>query len=260
MRQIFHNPEIRQINFLDSRFYSYKNEKGIEIYLPSCTTILDVYPKGFGFNQFLKDVGSNATEIVERAGAIGSKVHGAAEILLSGQELKWCDATGTPLYSIHEWELILRFADFWKKIQPRVLANELIMCSPVLKFGGTLDIVCLIGNTRWLLDIKTSNYIHKSHFLQIAAYAYLWNELNPDTPIEQTGILWLKGSNRTDKIDVDKRIYQGICEAGAWQIKTEERDYHNFYKLFEMTHAIWSEENPNYFPANKTYSDFVILN
>lgn len=254
MRTLIHKPEISRIDFLDNRFYLYKDKNG-EQYFPSCTEILSVYPKGFGFDQWLKDVGSNASLIAEQAADIGTKIHHAAEILNEGQELKWCGESGTPEYSIHEWQMILKYDEFWKKCKPKLIANERQMCSPELKFGGTLDMVVMIGSKRWLLDIKTSNYLHKSHELQLSAYATLWNQFNTDEPIEETGIIWLKATTRTEKIDVDKNTFQGH----GWQIKTFDRHYLDSFKIFLHVQAIWQEENPKYLPANKIYPDKIKL-
>ncbi len=255
MRTAIHQPDLKQINFLDSRFYTFN---GVEFF-PSVTTILDVYPKGFGFNQWLKDVGSNATEIAERSAKIGSLVHNVTEMLNAGEEITWVNEQGQCLYTQHEWELILRFADFWTKCNPELISNEESFCSKALGFGGTLDRVVVLNGKRWLIDIKTSNYIHTSHELQISAYAVLWNEFNPTIPIHETAILWLKANTRTDKIDVEKEIYQGTSNAGAWQLKKFDRHYLDAYEVFKHTQAIWSEENPRFVPLNYTLPDRIKL-
>lgn len=253
--QIFHNPEIKQINFADSRYYTVDGVK----FFPSVTEVLSVFPKGFGFEQWLKDTGSNAKEIADRAAKIGSKIHQITEYLNEGQEIKWADEAGNAQYSIDEWKMLLRFADFWKKCTPTLVANEQSFCSPTLRIGGTLDRVVMIGGKRWLIDIKTSNYLHKTHELQLAAYSELWNESNPNVPIEYTGVLWLKSTVRTNKIDIDKMEYQGVTEAGAWQLKTFDRHYTDAFKIFLHTQAIWEEENPTYKPMNLILPDTIKL-
>lgn len=251
MKQVFHNSEARQINILDSRFYQNRDGQ----YLPSVTSILDVYPKGFGFNQWLQDVGSNASVVLERAAKFGSTVHGAAEHLNAGHELNWADENGKAHFSVDEWKAILKYAEFWRLCSPKLVANEKSLCSDALGYGGTLDMVLDIAGSRWLIDIKTSNYLHTTHELQLSAYAHLWNEENPDFPIENVGILWLKASTRTQKIDIDKGIFQGH----GWQLKTFERHYSDSFKIFQHVHAIWNEENPNYKPLNKIYPDTIKL-
>lgn len=256
MTHVIHRPEVNQINFLDQRFYT--NDGG-KTFFPSVTTILEIYPKGFGFDQWLKDVGNNASQIADRAAEIGSKVHALTEQLNMGIQLTWADENGNALHSKQEWEMILRYADFWKKCSPKLIANEKSFCSPDLGFGGTIDRVVMIGGKRYMIDIKTSNYLHTSHELQLSAYATMWNEFNPHNPIEETAILWLKPSIRTENIDLEKGIYQGISDAGAWQLKTFKRHYSDAYKIFQHTHAIWKEENPTYKPANKVLPDVIML-
>ena len=57
-------------------------------------------------------------------------------------------------------------------------------------YGGTLDLVCIEKETkkRWLVDLKTGSY-HGEHIAQLAAYRHLWNENNPDKPIDDACIL-----------------------------------------------------------------------
>lgn len=251
MKTIIHNEEAKQINFLDDRFYTNDHVN----FYPSVTTILDVYPKGFGFNQWLKDVGSNATQIADRAAAIGSKVHQATEELNNGKELCWVDSYGNENYTLHEWELILKFKRFWELCNPELIANEVSYCSDTLKYGGTLDRVVMIGGKRYLIDIKTSNYLHNSYELQLAAYAIMWNEKNPEFPIEDTGIVWLKASTRSEKIDIEKGIFQGE----GWQLKTFDRHYTDSFEIFKCTQRIWELENPNYKPKNLIYPDTISL-
>lgn len=249
--QVFHDSETKQINYLDERFYTNDSIK----YYPSVTTILDVYPKGFGFNQWLKDVGSNATEIANRAAADGSAVHNATEDLNNGLEVQWVNELGKPNYNILQWELILKFKRFWELCTPELIANEVSYCSENLKFGGTLDRVLMIGGKRYLIDIKTSNYLHNSHELQLSAYAVMWNEKNPELPIEGTAILWLKANTLTEKIDLEKQVFQGK----GWQLKIFERHYNDAFEIFKCTQRIWELENPNYKPANKIYPDTIKL-
>lgn len=257
-KQIFHNEKAQQINVLDSRYYTNDGTK----FYPSVTTILDVYPKGFGFNQWLRDVGSNAEQIADRAAETGSRVHKACEMLNNGVELAWIDENGKSEYTVEEWKMILRYSDFFKSSGAEIVANEANFCNSDLGYGGTLDLVVNIGGNRWLIDIKTSNYLHTSHELQVAAYATLWNAAHaplakPDdtNTIDQTAILWLKAATKTEKTDHEKGIYQGA----GWQLKTFDRHYSEAYKIFQHTHAIWKEENPNYKPANLIYPDRINL-
>lgn len=239
---IFHNTEAQQINFADERFYLAKN--GVTYY-PSVTEILSVYPKGYGFQDWLKQVGYNADIVVTRAAEEGSKIHDTIDNLINGIEIIWDGKN----YTIDQWKMVVKFMDFWNKNQPVKLINEVSFCSETLGFGGTIDLVCEIAGKRWLIDFKSSNYIHTSHELQLAAYAMLWNETNPGYRIDNTGILHLKAATRGE----DKK---GINMQGrGWQVKQYDRHYEDAFAIFKHTQAIWKEENPNYKPANLILPD-----
>jgi hypothetical protein len=65
----------------------------------------------------------------------------------------------------------------------------------VLTINNQKTLVVELNGKRWLLDIKTSNSLHTSYDLQLAAYAKAWNETHNEQ-IEETGILWLKAATR----------------------------------------------------------------
>jgi hypothetical protein len=243
----FHNPENKQVNFLDERFYTVDGET----FYPSVTTVLNVYPKGFGFDNWLKELGHNADEVLRRAGTQGTNVHDAVDNIIKGMEITWADENGNQRYTLDEWMMILRFQEFWETYQPELLANEFNLISAEYRLGGTIDLVCMIGGLRWLIDFKTSNGIHTTHELQMAAYAMMFNEKNPEMPIDRTGILWLKANTRG--ADAKGKKMQGK----GWQVIEFPRHYTEAFKLFTYVRAIWDEENPNYKPKNLIYPDRV---
>lgn len=246
--KVFHNPQNKQVNVLDERFYT----KDDITFYPSVTTVLDVYPKGYGFAQWLKDLGHNADEVVRRAGEQGSKIHSGIDLFHKGHELRWLDPEGKSLYSLEEWQMICRFMEFWNKYQPEVIACEISFVNDTYKTGGTIDLVCKIMNQIWIVDYKSSNAIHTTHELQLAAYATCWNDENPNYKVDRTGILWLKAATRGE--DKTGKKIQGA----GWQLKEFDRKYPDAFKLFTHTRAIWDEENPDYKPKNLIYPDRFI--
>ena len=231
--------DLEQINFLDERFYTLDGET----FFPSVTYILDCYPKGYGFQQWLKDLGSNADQVRDRAAAIGSRVHDAINRLLVGDEITWDDK----VYGFDEWQYILRFMEFWEKYKPELIATEESLISPDLGFAGTIDLVCRINGEVWLIDLKTSNYLSNSYELQVAAYRKLWDGLSPENKINRAGIFWFKALTRGE--DSKGKSIQGE----GWQLKEFEGDPNRAYRLFEATHEIWKNENPNPKPKNRVY-------
>ena len=247
MRQQFISDDLKQITFLDERYYKYN-----DIYLPSVTFILDVYPKGFGFNQWLKDVGDKATEIANRAAERGSTVHNAIEMLIKNKELRWLDDNGNNIYSEEEWVMITRFSDFWNRFKPALIGNEIKVYSVTLGYAGTVDLIVVMNGVTWLLDIKTSNYIHKTHYMQIAAYAKAWNELN-ENKVYKIGVLWLNSSTRTEGKN-------GAIQGNGWQLKEPTESIDEIFIGFQHTHEIWKLENPDPRPKNVIYSTILKLN
>ena len=243
--KIFNNNEARQVNVLDERFYQSLNKS--DVYYPSVTTILEAYMKGYGFNDWLKQVGYNADIILERAGEQGSNVHNMIDMYINGFRVSCMNDDMRPRYTLNEWQMFCKFIDFWDKNTPETFVNEFVIVSDTLRIGGTIDFIGKISGETWLIDFKTSNAIHKTHELQLAAYAVMWNEFNPDYKIDRTGILWLNAQTRGE--DKTGKKIQGK----GWQLKEFERPYEEAYKLFRHTQAIWNEENPNYKPKNLIY-------
>jgi hypothetical protein len=244
---IIHDPKIKriveyssdnkQINVLDQRFYR-RNEE----YYPSVSSILNYFPKNQFFHSWLKDVGHNSEIIAQKAAWEGTQVHNAIEHFLNGNELSWIDGDGNALYGLEIWKMILKFAEFWNTHKPELIATEYHLFSDEYKFAGTADIICKIDGRIYLLDIKTSNSIHSSYNLQLAAYAQAWNETHNEKVVD-TGILWLKAATRgpaKDKI-----------QGSGWQLKQVGDIEYNF-DMFKKIYDIYKMENPNFKPATQT--------
>ena len=243
--KIFLDKKIQQVNVLDERFYTdnSKNELGETIYYPSVTTVLNAYPKGFGFEEWLRNTGQNSKTILKEAGEQGSNVHNAIDDFLKGAELQWIGEGGMEMYTLLEWQMITRFMEFFQNVDKTEFLTEQTLFSHNMRLGGTMDLVCKMGGELWLLDYKTSNSIHKTHQLQLAAYKKMYEELTGDK-IDRYGVLWLKAATRTDKPPTQGK---------GWQIKEFTKTYDHDIKLYHHTRALWDEENPNYKPKNLQY-------
>lgn len=237
-RIVQYSEDNKQINVLDQRFYR-RNEE----YYPSVSSILNYFPKNQFFHSWLKDVGHNSDIIAAKAAAEGTQVHNAVEAFLNGEEIQWLDSFGNALYSLDVWKMILKFAEFWNKYKPELIATEYHLFSDEHKYAGTADLIVKLNGKLWLLDVKTSNSLHTSYNLQLASYAKAWSETH-DTPIEETGILWLKSSTRTegkgDKI-----------QGKGWELKPISNIDHNF-EMFLKIYDIYKLENPDSKPATET--------
>lgn len=193
----------------------------------------------------MKDVGHNADLIMRRAGKEGTQVHEAAEKLVEGEEVTWMDDYGRAKYSQIVWEMILKFGDFWKTYKPELISSEQFVWSDEHKFAGTADIVCKMNGEVWLIDIKTSNSIHKSYDLQLASYAKGLEE-SRGIKIDRTAILWLKAQSRGPS--KQKKVIQGK----GWKLLQIDEIDKNF-ELFKLIYRLYELENPNTEPIYNSY-------
>ena len=217
--------------------------------LPSVNTVLDVYPKGYGFQQWLKDLGSNSDEVLRRAGEQGTNVHNAIQSFLDGQEVTWTmEKRQLHLRRMVNVSQICRFLQDFQTPNNR---SRKSLVDPELGFGGTLDYICKIKDEIWLIDWKSGSSIYKGNKIQISAYQKLWNKLNESTHITRLGCAHLRSATRgSDKY----KVMQGA----GWKIE-EVEDPDHMFNLFKHAQVIWAEENPNSQPKNIVYPDKISI-
>jgi len=119
------------------------------------------------------------------------------------------------------------------------------MTSKKLGFAGTVDRVIKFNGKTMLLDIKTSNNIYPSYWLQLAAY----NELLKETGVEceQVGILWLNAKTRTTGKN-------GAVQGVGWQLVSRDmKEVKKDYKLFKGTYELWKFMNEDIKPRELSY-------
>jgi hypothetical protein len=174
--------------------------------LPSVTTILGAAVAKPGLIAWAAKVAAEATAealldgfcerdvaIAEGSKAPNSKRDGAAELGTKAHHLVELHYDGEEV--VAESEDAALILDCYRRavraIDERweVEASEWVGVSS-MGYGGTLDLVCIEKETkkRWLVDLKTGSY-HGEHIAQLAAYRHLWNENNPDKPIDDACIL-----------------------------------------------------------------------
>jgi hypothetical protein len=229
----------KQLTFLDSRFY--KTDNGG--FVPSVTTILECYPKGAAYYNWLKENGKDSDEIRDEAGRRGSVVHKLTEDYDTGEEVQLVNPNGSIDYKLNEWAMFERYVEFRRRFQFVTDCIELNIISKDLGYAGTIDRVININGERILLDIKTSNAIYPSYWLQLAAYRALL--YSAAIEVDKVAILWLNAKTRTEG---KKGDIQGI----GWQMITKE-DTKDDIALFYATHQLWLAENQTIKPKQLTY-------
>lgn len=208
---------------------------------PSSTWICEFLPKGIGFYKWLAEKGwDEAIAIREAAGNRGSRVHHAIEELICGNiigiEDVFPDSNNMQAgLDVEEWECVMSFHSWWMEAKPRLIAKEQIVFNDKEWYAGTLDLICEIGEKRWIVDFKTSQNIYLSHEVQISSYRHC-----DGIVVDKIGILQL-GYRRNKK---------------GWKF-TEIQDNFN---LFLAAKVLWAEENENKQPLQKDFPRKLSLN
>jgi hypothetical protein len=231
----------KKASILDNRFYTRYGK-----FYPSVTSILQFMPKNKFFENWLKDVGHNADVIARKAAEEGTQTHDAIEHYLKGEKIQWIDDNGNSKYSLEVWKMILKFHEFWNTYKPVLIESEIHLFSDKFEYAGTCDLVVEINNERWLLDIKTSNSLHRSHDLQLAAYTQAWNE-NFAEKIDRIGIVWLKSSKRGE--DKSNKKIQGK----GWEVYEPDLSIEKNLELFNSIFSLYKLENPNPKPNSEQF-------
>ena len=242
-----YNKNFTQITTNDSRFY----EDGEKTY-PSVTYVLQYFPKGKYFEEWLKKVGHSADYLAKKAADEGTIVHNLAERYLLGEEIKLMQG-GKPQYDLKVWKMFLRFVDFWETSGAELLETEVFLYSDTLKVAGTCDIVCKIDDEIWVLDIKTSNNLQTTYDLQSAIYARCFEECY-EAKVDRVGILWLKSKSRGED-KAGKRM-----KGKNWEVYESPRSIDENLQIFSHVRALFDLENPILKPLSEKYRTTAKMN
>lgn len=228
-----------QITFLDQRYYHHNGQ-----FVPSVTTILEAYPKDAGYFKWIKEVGSDADAIRDAAGNRGSNVHHMTELIDEGMEVSLLNNDNVQQWSLQEWAMLGRYVEFRQRFPMEILAIEMQLISFQLGFAGTLDRLAMMAGKKYILDIKTSNAIYPSYWLQIAAYKKMYEEISGEK-VDGVGIVWLNAKTLTEG-------KKGQIQGKGWQVILKE-DTDKDWQLFQHTHALWLAQNEGATPRNISY-------
>jgi hypothetical protein len=234
----------RRITFLDSRWYYCESGKPV----PSVTTILDAYPKGPAYYEWLKRMGSDADDIRDEAGLKGSSVHGMTEKYDNGLEVSLLTESGDINMSLMEWGMFERYVEFRRRFAFEIIDIERTLISEKLGYAGTLDRVIEMNGKKILLDIKTSSAIHPHYWLQLSAYENLLTDAHGYNPVDASAILWLNAKTKTEG-------KKGTIQGQGWQLVfMPETDEDKNKELFKNVHALWLAEHGDSEPRQVSYS------
>jgi len=251
MKNQFVKTKINKVQFLDQNAYSADDVT----WYPSVTTVLSGgLPKSSGFYEWLKNAGSGADDLAKSAMDKGSRIHNACELLIAGLDVnfRYEDNGAVHEYSRDEWVQINRFVDFHNRFNPEYLVSEGSYVSETLKVGGTIDIVCVINDETWLLDVKTGKALYEDYALQLAAYKHMLEEATK-TKIDRYGVLWLNANTRTEG-------KKGSVQGKGWQVKEYTKDYNHHLKIFKNVRENFDYLYPKWKPFNQDFPIKLSLN
>jgi len=189
---------IVQITTIDSRWYARTEtdpNTGLPFiaWRPSVTWICDQYPKGKGFEIWLKKNGWDSDELARLAADRGFKVHRAVAALNEGWPVNIDDSfedhegVKSPL-SVEEYAGVMSYVDWWESEgceKYRIIAWEYTLWpdaaalseqtglpAELFHYAGTVDLEVerLSDQTIGIIDLKTSLDIYDSAEMQVSAY------------------------------------------------------------------------------------------
>ena len=235
----------KQITLPDSRYYRRNGE-----FYPSVTYVLNCYPKGKHFEDWLKRHGYTADYVVRKAAEEGTAVHELIEEYFEGNEMRYLNDKGNPKFKPDIWRMFLKFVNFWETYKPTLVETETHLFSDELKIAGTVDLVCEIGGERWIIDFKTSNHMQTTYELQGAVYAQCYEECY-GKKIDRVGMLWLKSKSRGEDRKGEKLKGKG------WEVYESSRSQEENLDIFMAVKKIFDLENPKHKPATETFETVV---
>lgn len=200
----------------------YYNDRGHEV--PSVTTILKLINKPelvnwanwLGFKKWKVDT------VLEQSSEIGTNVHNLIEKFIKNKYIE-LDKPGETKYE-GSAELVEHcFNLFYKwhkdhKIK-YILSEAQLVCNT---YGGTVDCVCEVDGTLFIVDFKTSSKVYSSMFMQLAGYLHLVKMNYPDLKIEKVAILHIGRKNKKYKF-----------------VEISKEDLYPYYQAFMDTHDLY---------------------
>ena len=108
-------------------------------------------------------------------------------------------------------EVIESFLKWWETMGIEPVTPEIKLCSPTLQLAGTADLLCRVDGKLTIMDWKTGKGIYPEMFLQLAAYALMYEEEFGEK-IEQLYIVNASIDNMfqtqvSDQLDLLKKTY-----------------------------------------------------
>jgi len=182
-------------------------------------------------------------KVRDAAARRGTEVHRLGEALVDGQPVKVPEELRGHVEAYRDW---------LDRIQPAVLATELVVASRQHRYCGSVDLVAdlpellvdlqVLPPARWLLELKTTaSGVWPESALQATAYRHADMYVHPEHPddeqpmellgIERAGVVWIK-SDACELRPVDTRdeLWEFFLHA-RWMFDRMEKSEGGDYRL-----------------------------
>jgi hypothetical protein len=138
----------------------------------------------------LKRISGAPNAARDTAAVKGTRVHALADKLAKGETVDVPDDLAGHV------DACVRFLDDY---DVATVYTEAPVCNITHLYGGTLDLIAVLGGKTWLLDFKTnkSGPFGDTAF-QLAAYRYATHfmhpggDVRPMVPVDECGVVWLR--------------------------------------------------------------------
>jgi hypothetical protein len=151
--------------------------------VPSVTTLLGRFKESGGLIHWAWDLGKRGLdyrEVRDDAASAGTMAHHAVECWIKNEPVVFQGAEEICARAQVAFGAFLKWADQTKLV---VTHQEIPLVSERFKFGGTFDAI-LVDGKRAMGDWKTSGRVYPEYLVQVAAYGKLWEENQPEEPID----------------------------------------------------------------------------
>jgi len=181
-------------------------KKGLDIWKQKKVAETALLEPNSSIDQILKD----ANKTKNAAASKGRKTHKAIE--LSRDLIKISE------HPIEIQPYLIAYNKFLESMRFGIIARELTCYSQTYKFAGTADLLIqtFFGET-WLIDFKTSNYVHDSNQLQLSAYKEAIEEMKI-IKIDRLFILHLMKDKNFDLYEAkyDFETFKAVLKLNKW--------------------------------------------
>ena len=133
--------------------------------------------------------GKDSNEVLRDAADTGTLAHMMVESHIKGLEVDTADYTANQIKRAER--SFSAFLEWEEQTDFKIILSELTMVSEKMRVGGQIDILGKVGNRLVIGDVKTSKFIYAEHKIQLAAYAYMYEEIQPKAKVDHAIVIRL---------------------------------------------------------------------